>query len=110
MLGNMADLFGKVQEMQQKMAEMKEKLAQAEYTAEAGGGMVKVTVNGMKKVLKIKIDKDLIDPNDPEMLEDLIVAGINKAMDEVEKQAQSTIGDLTKGMIPGGMDLSKFGL
>ncbi|TNE71263.1 YbaB/EbfC family nucleoid-associated protein [bacterium] len=110
MLGNMADLFGKVQEMQQKMSEMKEKLAQTEYTSESGGGMVKVTVNGLKKVLSVKIDKDLIDPNDPEMLEDLIVAGVNKALDEVEKQAQNSMGDLTKGMMPGGFDLSKFGL
>ena len=110
MLGNMADLFGKMKDMQQKMAEMKEKMGQATYTAEAGGGMVSVTVNGLKQVLSVKLDKDLIDPNDPEILEDIIVAAINKALAEVDTNTASSMNDLIPGGGIPGLDLSKFGL
>lgn len=110
----MADLFGKINEFQGKMKDMKDALAREEVHAEAGGGMVKVTANGNKEITKIELEKDIIDPNDKEMLEDLIVAGVNKALVAAEEMSKQKMGDLTKGMIPGGgipgIDLSKFGL
>jgi nucleoid-associated protein EbfC len=111
---NMADMFGKVQEMQRKMEETKASLGSIVVGAEVGGGMVKVSANGNREVISIKIDKDVIDPTDPEMLEDLIVAGVNKALSEADQVAKEKMMEVTKGMIPGGgipgMDLSKFGL
>lgn len=111
---NMADLFGKMNEFQQKMQEAQQKLSELEVTAEAGGGMVKVTANGNRQVVSIKLEKDIIDPNDPEMLEDLIIAGVNKAISEADAAAKAKLQEVTRGMLPGGglpgMDLSKFGL
>lgn len=111
---NMADMFGKVQEMQAKMEEAQNALEQITVEAEAGGGMVKVVANGKKHIVSISIDKDVVDPADKEMLEDLIVAGINKALEKAEEASKKSMQDIYKGMMPGGglpgMDLSKFGL
>lgn len=111
---NMADMFGKIQEMQTKMAEAQAKLGDVIVEAEAGGGMVKVKTNGNRQVVSIKLDKDIIDPNDAEMLEDLVVAGVNKALEKAEEAGKAQMADMYKGMIPGGgipgMDLSKLGL
>lgn len=111
---NMADMFGKIQEMQEKMQEAQEKLKGLEVEAEAGGGMVKVKANGHRQVISIKLDKDVVDPDDTEMLEDLIVAGVNKALEKAEELSKEEMKNMYKGMIPGGglpgMDLSKFGL
>lgn len=111
---NMADMFGKVQEMQAKMQEAQEKLKELEVEAEAGGGMVKVKANGQREVISIKLDEDVVDPNDVEMLEDLIVAGVNKALEKADDVSKEHMQKMYKGMIPGGgipgMDLSKFGL
>ena len=76
--------------------------------------MVSVTANGNKHIVKIRIDKDAMDPNDIEMLEDLLIAGVNKALDSADEAAKEKMADITRGMMPGGgipgMDLSKFGL
>lgn len=110
---NMADMFGKLNEFQTKMKETQAQLGEIETTAEAGGGMVKVTANGQRKVVRIQIEPDIVDPSDKEMLEDLIVAGVNKALDEAEKLAQDKMAEMTKGFIPPGgipgFDMSKFG-
>ncbi len=111
---NMADMFGKFSEMQEKMEKAKQELAKVEVEAEAGGGMVKVRANGKRKILSIELDEDVIDPDDAEMMEDLIVAGVNKALDKAEEAAQEKMQDTYKDMMPGGgipgMDLSKLGL
>lgn len=112
---NMADMFGKIQEMQSKMKEAQDKLKDIVVEAEAGGGMVKVKANGQRQVLSVTMDEDVIDPADKEMLEDLIVAGVNKALEKAEEEGQKQMQDMYKGMMPGGgmpggMDLSKFGL
>ncbi len=111
---NMADMFGKLSELQSKVEEAQQELEKVEVEAEAGGGMVKVTANGKRKILSIKLDKDVIDPDDVEMLEDLVVAGVNKAMEKAEEAAQEKMQDTYKGMMPGGgipgMDLSKLGM
>lgn len=107
-------MFGKISELQTKVQEAQEELEKVEVEAEAGGGMVKVKANGKRKILSIKLDKDVIDPEDAEMLEDLVVAGVNKALDKAEEAAQKKMQDAYKGMMPGGgipgMDLSKLGL
>jgi len=111
---NMADMFGKFSEMQEKMEKAKQELAKVEVEAEAGGGMVKVKANGKRKILSIKLDKDVIDPDDAEMMEDLVVAGVNKALEKAEEAAQERMQETYKDMMPGGgipgMDLSKLGL
>ena len=111
---NMADMFGKIQEMQSKVQETQSKLGEIEVEAEAGGGMVKVKANGLRQILSIQLDKDVIDPEDKEILEDLVVAGVNKALEKADETAKAQMQDAYKGMIPGGgipgMDLSKFGL
>jgi DNA-binding YbaB/EbfC family protein len=113
-MNNMADMFGKFSELQSKMKEAQQELEKIEVEAEAGGGMVKVKANGQRKILSIKMDKDVIDPDDSEMLEDLIVAGVNKALEKAEETAQQKMQDMYKNLIPGGgipgMDLSKLGL
>ncbi|MFD2531384.1 YbaB/EbfC family nucleoid-associated protein [Gracilimonas halophila] len=111
---NMADMFGKIQEMQSKMQEAQEGLNEVIVEAEAGGGMVKVKANGNKQIVSIEMDNDVVDPSDKEMLEDLIVAGVNKALEKAEEASKEKMQDMYKNMMPGGgipgMDMSKFGL
>lgn len=111
---NMADMFGKIQEMQSKMQEAQEGLNDVIVEAEAGGGMVKVKANGNKQIVSITMDDDVVDPADKEMLEDLIVAGVNKALEKADEASKEKMQEMYKGMIPGGgipgMDMSKFGL
>lgn len=111
---NMADMFGKIQEMQSKVQETQANLGKIEVEAEAGGGMVKVKANGLRQILSVSLDKDVIDPDDKEILEDLVVAGVNKALEKADEEAKVKMQEAYKGMIPGGgipgMDLSKFGL
>lgn len=110
----MADMFGKIQEMQSKMQEAQEGLKDVIVEAEAGGGMVKVKANGNKQIVSIEMDQDVVDPEDKEMLEDLIVAGVNKALEKAEEASKEKMQEMYKGMMPGGgipgMDLSKLGL
>ncbi len=98
-LKDMAGMLKQVQEMSKKMEEVQRELAKKSVTADAGGGMVKVTANGKHEVVKIEIEKDLINPDDIDMLQDLIVAATNKALAESAKMAQEEITKLTGGMI-----------
>lgn len=109
---NMADLFGKIQEMQENMKKIKESMDSITAEGSAGGGMVIATATGSKKIIKIKIDPEVIDKNDPEMLEDLICAAVNKALEEVEVKAKTELDKVTQNILPNipGFDLSKFGL
>ncbi|MCC5915101.1 MAG: YbaB/EbfC family nucleoid-associated protein [Balneolaceae bacterium] len=111
---NMADMFGRISDIQAKVKEAQERLGEVTVDAEAGGGMVKVVANGKREVISIELDKDIIDPEDKEMLEDLVVAGVNKALEKAEAAGKEKMQDVYKDMMPGGgipgMDLSKFGL
>lgn len=105
---NLGNLMKQAQQMQAKMAEMQEKLAAMEIEGAAGGGLVRATVSGKGEVKRIKIDKSLVDPNEVEMLEDLVVAAINDARGKVEAAAAEEMQKITGGLdlnLPGGMKL-----
>lgn len=107
---NMADMFGKMMEMQQRMADTQESLSERSVTAEAGGGMIKVTANGLQRVTAIKIDRDAVDLDDLELLEDLVVAGVNKALEEAAALAKDEMSKAAGSFLPPGMDLGQLGL
>ncbi|MCP1102578.1 DNA-binding YbaB/EbfC family protein [Aequitasia blattaphilus] len=101
MPGNMANLMKQAQKMQKQMEEQAKELETKEFTAAAGGGAVEVVVSGSKKVLKVKLNEEVVDPDDIEMLEDLIVAAMNEAFEKVDEESSSAMGGLTGGM--GGL-------
>ena len=102
MKGGMGNLFKQAQQMQQKMARLQEELGQRTVEASVGGGMVSVTVNGKNEVLSIKIEPQVVDPDDVEMLEDLVLAGVNEALRKSQEMISDEMSQLTGGMkIPG---------
>ncbi|MBN2222758.1 MAG: YbaB/EbfC family nucleoid-associated protein [Vallitaleaceae bacterium] len=104
MPGNMNNLMKQAQKMQKQMADMQEALESKEFEAVVGGGAVKAVVNGKKELLKITLDKDAVDPDDVEMLEDLILAAVNQAIKTADEQTNSEMSKLTGGLnLPGGM-------
>jgi nucleoid-associated protein EbfC len=96
----MGNLMKQVQKMQEKMGEVQAELEKKTVTAEAGGGMVKVTANGRQQITKIEMEKEVVDPEDIDMLEDLIVAAVNKALEESNNMAQEEMSKATSGMMP----------
>ena len=101
-MGNIQQLMQQAQRMQQQMAQKQAELAEKTVTAQSGGGMVTATVNGAHELLELSIDPAVIDPEDKEMLEDMVVAAVNQAMQQAEEMAQQELGKLTGGMnIPG---------
>ncbi|MDI3547274.1 MAG: nucleoid-associated protein EbfC [Halanaerobiales bacterium] len=99
---NMNKLMKQAQQMQAKMAKMQKELEAKTVEASAGGGVVKVVVNGKQELLDIKIDPDAVDPEDVEMLEDLILAAVNEGMRKVADMVNEEMAKLTGGMnIPG---------
>ncbi|RMG16981.1 MAG: YbaB/EbfC family nucleoid-associated protein [Bacteroidetes bacterium] len=109
---NFSDMMGKIKEMQDRLKEVRDQLDNIVVESEAGGGMVRVKATANRKVLKISIDPDIIDKEDPEMMEDLITAAVNKALEKAEERGREELQGATKGMMPNipGLDLSKFGM
>ncbi len=109
---DMSKMLGKVKEIQSKLQDAQSNLGSITAEGEAGAGMVKATANGKKQLVKLEIDKDLIKPEDMEMLQDLVVAAVNKAMDAVEEKNKAYLQKATEGMMPNipGMDLSNLGV
>lgn len=99
-LNPMQGMLKQVQKMQEKMQEVQNQLENKFVTEESGGGMVKVTANGKLQLTKIQIEKEVITPDDPDMLEDLLVAAVNKAIDSAQQMAQEEMQKATSGMIP----------
>ena len=106
----MANMFGKMREMQTKLKEVQDNLGHITAEGESGGGMVKATVNGRKKVVSINIEESLMTPQDREMAQDLVVAAINNALQNVEAKSNEEIKKTTEGMMPNipGLDFSKM--
>ena len=102
MPGNMNNLMKQAQRMQRQMEEGQKELEAKEFTAKAGGGAVEVTVSGTREGLKVKLKEEVVDPDDIEMLEDLIVAATNEALKQVEAASASAMSKLTGGL-GGGM-------
>lgn len=103
---NLGNLMKQAQQMQSKMAEMQAKLGDLEVTGAAGGGMLQVTLNGKFELKKIKIDKGLVDPEDVEVLEDLILAAFNDAKVKAEAAMQEEMAKVTGGLnLPPGIKL-----
>jgi nucleoid-associated protein EbfC len=98
-LGN---IMKQAQMMQQKMARIQKELEDREVEATSGGGMVTATVNGKQQIVALRIEPTVVDPEDPEMLEDLIVAAVNEALKKSQEMAQEEMAKVTGGMnIPG---------
>ncbi len=97
---NMAQLMRQAQKMQQDMLAAQENLKNTEFTAQAGGGMVEVTLTGDKKIVSLKIKPEAVDPDDVEMLEDLIVAALQEGFNLVDKESQAAMGPYA-GMLGG---------
>ena len=95
---NMNNLMKQYQKMQKKLEETQEELAKKEYTGQAGGGAVKIVISGEKKVLKVSLNKDAVDPEDVETLEEMIALAANQALTEIEKDSSQEMGRLTGGM------------
>ena len=101
-MGNMNKMMKQVQKMQAQMAKLQEELEERVVEASAGGEAVAVKVNGKQEVLEIKIDPDVVDPDDVEMLEDLVLAAVNEALRKAEEMMAKEMGKLTGGLnIPG---------
>ena len=101
MPGNMNNLMKQAQRMQRQMEENQKELEAKEYTAAAGGGAVEVTVTGKKEVVKVKLQEEVVDPDDIEMLEDLIMAATNQALRQAEEESAAAMSKLTGGL--GGL-------
>ena len=105
MKGNMAGMMKQIQKMQAEMEKAQAELANKSVSAESGGGMVKATCNGQKEIISLEIDEEVAKGGDKEMMEDLIVAAVNKALEAAGKLAEENLGNVTKGMIPPGMNI-----
>lgn len=97
MPGNMNNLMKQAQKMQRQMEESQKALEEEEVTATAGGGAVEVTVSGKKEVTKVKLDPDAVDPDDVEMLEDLIMAAVNEGMRKIDEMSAKAMSKFTGG-------------
>ncbi len=98
MPGNMNNLMKQAQRMQRQMEEAQKAMEEMEATASAGGGAVEVTVSGKKEILKVKLTEDVVDPDDIEMLEDLIVAATNEALRKIDEASQQSMSKITGGL------------
>ena len=97
-MGNMQQLMKQAQRMQENMQKKQEELNAREFSAASGGGMVKVTVNGAREVLSVEIDPQCVDPDDVEMLQDLVLSAVNGALKEAASAMEQEMGRLTGGM------------
>lgn len=99
--GNMNNLMKQAQRMQKQMEDKTKELENKEWEASAGGGAVTVKVSGRKEISSVKLDPEVVDPDDIEMLEDLIVAATNEALRKMEEESSEVMGEITGGL--GGL-------
>ena len=96
------NMIKQAQKMQQEMLKMQQEMETREYEATAGGGMITAAVNGKYELLRLTIDPEAVDPEDVEMLQDMIVAAVNEAMRKAQAESAATMGKLTGGLNLGG--------
>jgi DNA-binding YbaB/EbfC family protein len=101
---DLGQIFGRVQEFQQRFEELQRKLATETVEATAGGGMVKVVANGQRDVVSITIEREIVDPDELEMLQDLVTAAVNAALAKAERvmkeKMEASLGQMAGGMLP----------
>lgn len=102
-MGNMGNMMKQMQKMQKKMAKAQEELQEMTFEATAGGGMVTVKANGSKEIIDVIIKEEVVDPDDVEMLQDLVLAATNDVLKQVEEKTNETMGQFTKGLNMPGM-------
>ncbi len=99
---NMGNLFKKAQQLQENLAKLQEEMGEKTVETSSGGGMVTVVANGKQEIVSIKIEPDVVDPNDIEMLEDLVLAAVNDALNKAKQMVNEEMVKLTGGIqIPG---------
>jgi len=103
-MGNMNKMMKQMQKMQKDMTKAQEELMEMTFDATSGGGMVKVIANGQKEILDIEISEEVVDPDDIDMLQDLIIAATNEVLSKVDEATNEKMSKFTQGMnLPGGM-------
>ena len=105
--GDMQKQLKQLQAMQAEMEKTQAELAEKEITTTAGGGAIEVTINGNKEITKLVIDKDVVDPDDVEMLQDLVMAAVNEAIRQIEDLSESEMNKITGGF-GGGLGIPGF--
>jgi hypothetical protein len=106
--GGMQGMLKQVQKMQEEMQKVQSQLGSIVVTEEAGGGMIKATANGNKEIVSVEIDPQVISPDEKDILVDLVVAAVNKALQSAAKLAEEEMAKVTKGMIPPGLNIPGF--
>ncbi|MGP4109125.1 YbaB/EbfC family nucleoid-associated protein [Virgibacillus sp. L01] len=101
--GNMGNMMKQMQKMQKKMMAAQEELHELSFESSAGGGMVTVVANGKKEITDVQIKEDVVDPDDVEMLQDLILTATNDVIKQIDDKTNDTMGEFTKGMNMPGM-------
>lgn len=109
---DMFSMMGKLKEVQAKIKDAQDNLQFITVTAESGAGLVKAKVNGQRKLISLEIDDSLLNKDDKEMISDLVVAAVNKAMDEASEKAKDELKRHTEGLIPNipGFDMTNLGI
>jgi nucleoid-associated protein EbfC len=105
MKGGMQGMMKQVQKMQAEMQRVQGELGNKTVSEEAGGGMIKAVANGNKEIVTVEIDKQVINAEEKEILEDLVVAAVNKALQSAAKMAEEEMAKVTKGMLPPGLNI-----
>ena len=107
---DMMNMMGKIKDVQSKMKQAKDNLVHISVTSEAGAGMVKVTINGLRQIVKLEIDNDLFKIEDKDTLQDLTAAAINKGMVDIEEKIKEEMKKSTEGILPNipGLDLGNL--
>jgi hypothetical protein len=105
MKGGMQAMLKQVQKMQEEMQRVQGELGNLTVSEEAGGGMIKATANGNREIISLEIDPQVISKEEKEILEDLVVAAVNKAISSAAKLAEEEMAKVTKGMLPPGMNI-----
>lgn len=104
--GGMGNLMNQMQKLQEEMEQTQAALEEEELTVTAGGGVVTIVITGKRKIVSLEIEPDVVDPEDVEMLQDIIIAAVNDALDQVEKLQEERMGSLTGGLnLPPGLGL-----